>query len=152
MKARLSARWKQIAFAGILFGAICIFFAVRNGAGSSTDVAARSRSTVVTNAPAAETGKASYYGFKYQGRPTASGEIFDINRLTAAHPTLKFGTRVRVTNLANSRWVIVRINDRGPFVEGRIIDLSQAAADELQMVQSGVVEVKVEVLSGMDAR
>jgi rare lipoprotein A len=66
--------------------------------------------------------------------------------LTAAHPTLKFGTKVKVTHLANRRSVTVRINDRGPFVKGRVIDLSQAAAEELQMIRSGLAEVKLEVL------
>ena len=93
-----------------------------------------------------EFGTASFYGAKYQGKPTASGEIFDLHKLTAAHPTLAFGTVVRVTNLENNRSVIVRINDRGPFIGGRAIDLSQAAAEELQMVRSGLAKVKIEVL------
>src|SRR5690349_4254507 len=86
--------------------------------------------TLKTSAP--ETGVASYYGTKYHGRPTASGEVFNMNDLTAAHPTLKFGTKVKVTHLANNLSVTVRINDRGPFVKGRVIDLSQAAAEQLQ--------------------
>lgn len=93
-----------------------------------------------------ETGVASYYGVPYHGRQTASGEVFDMNELTAAHPTLKFGTKVKVTHLANNRSVTVRINDRGPFVKGRVIDLSKAAAEELQMVRAGLAEVKIEVL------
>ena len=99
-------------------------------------------------AAASETGLASWYGGKFQGRQTASGEIFDTARLTAAHKTLAFGTMVKVTNLENQKEVTVRINDRGPFVEGRIIDLSQAAAYALGMVGTGVARVKVEVLSG----
>lgn len=94
----------------------------------------------------AETGVASYYGVPYHGRQTASGEVFDMNELTAAHPKLKFGTKVKVTHLANNRSVTVRINDRGPFVKGRVIDLSKAAAEELQMVRAGLAEVKIEVL------
>ena len=78
---------------------------------------------------AAEEGLASWYAGKFQGRKTASGEIFDTAKMTAAHKTLAFGTRVRVRNLANEKEVVVRINDRGPFVEGRIIDLSRAAAE-----------------------
>ncbi len=93
-----------------------------------------------------ETGLASYYGTKYHGRPTASGEVFDMNELTAAHPRLAFGTRVKVTHLANHKSVTVRINDRGPFLKGRVIDLSQAAALELQMVQSGLAAVKLEIV------
>jgi rare lipoprotein A len=90
-----------------------------------------------------ETGMASYYADKYQGRPTASGERFDMNDLTAAHKTLPFGTRVRVTNLDNGKSVTVRINDRGPFVKGRVIDLSLAAAKRLDMVKAGVAPVKL---------
>jgi rare lipoprotein A len=93
-----------------------------------------------------ETGVASYYADKYHGQQTASGEAFDMNALTAAHPTYKFGTRVKVTHLENNRSVIVRINDRGPFVKGRVIDLSLAAAEELQMVKSGLAQVKLEIV------
>jgi rare lipoprotein A len=78
-----------------------------------------------------EEGMASYYADALQGRRTASGELFDMHALTAAHRTLPFGTRVEVTNLENGRSVVVRINDRGPYAEGRVIDLSQAAAREL---------------------
>lgn len=92
----------------------------------------------------AETGLASYYGTKYHGRPTASGEVFNMNEFTAAHPRLAFGTRVKVTHLANQKSVTVRINDRGPFVKGRVIDLSQAAANELRMLNRGLAEVKIE--------
>ena len=97
-------------------------------------------------APVTESGTASYYADKYHGRPTASGEIFDMHQLTAAHPRLKFGTVVRVTNLDNHRSVLVRINDRGPFVAGRVIDVSLAAAEELQMLRSGLAAVQLEVL------
>lgn len=96
--------------------------------------------------PAIESGFASYYGAKYHGRATASGEIYDLAQLTAAHPRLAFGTRVKVTHLENNCSVIVRINDRGPFVAGRVIDLSQAAAGELQMTKSGLARVKLEIL------
>ena len=92
-------------------------------------------------------GLASWYGERFQGRPTASGEPFDMRALTAAHRTLPFGTRVRVTHLENGRSVVVRVNDRGPFVEGRIIDLSRAAAEEIDMVEEGTARVRVEVLS-----
>ena len=93
-----------------------------------------------------ETGTASYYGARFQGHQTANGEIFNMDELTAAHPRLAFGTRVKVTHLANNRSVLVRINDRGPFVKGRVIDLSQAAAAELQMTRSGLAEVKIEIV------
>jgi len=91
-------------------------------------------------------GLASYYADKYQGHKTASGERFDTARLTAAHRTLPFGTRVRVTSLDNGRSVVVRVNDRGPFVSGRVIDLSPAAARQLDMLRAGVARVKLEVL------
>ncbi len=93
-----------------------------------------------------QSGYASWYGGKFQGRKTASGEIFDTNKLTAAHKRLPFGTHVEVTNLANGKSVVVRINDRGPFVEGRIIDLSRAAAVRIDMLGSGVAEVKIRVV------
>jgi|GEM_PF-818346 len=93
-----------------------------------------------------EFGKASYYADKFQGRPTASGEPFDQNQYTAAHKTLKFGTRIRVTNTANNKSVIVRVNDRGPFTPGRIVDLSRVASNEIGGVQAGIIDVKLEVL------
>lgn len=90
-----------------------------------------------------ETGRASYYADKFQGRRTASGEVFRQRRMTAAHPSLQFGTKVKVTNLDNGRSVKVKINDRGPFVAGRIIDLSRKAASKLGMVKAGVANVKL---------
>ena len=92
-------------------------------------------------------GLASYYAEPYHGRKTASGETFDTYQaLTAAHRTLPFNTLVRVTNKSNGRQVDVRINDRGPYYQGRIIDLSQAAAERLDMITAGISKVKVEVL------
>ncbi len=91
------------------------------------------------------TGVASYYGKKFHGRRTASGERYNMNAMTAAHRTLAFGTRVKVTHLKNGRSVYVRINDRGPFIKGRIIDLSHAAARKLGMVSQGVARVRVVV-------
>jgi rare lipoprotein A len=93
-----------------------------------------------------EEGLASWYGGQFEGRPTSSGEIFDSAKMTAAHRTLPFGTVVKVMNLDNGRSTVVTINDRGPFVEGRIIDLTRAAAQELDMVARGVARVSVEVL------
>jgi len=95
-----------------------------------------------------EEGLASWYGGKFQGRRTASGEIFDTRQLTAAHKSLPFGTRVLVTNLENGRSVEVRINDRGPFVAGRVIDLSLAAASAIGLAGRGVAAVRLEVLAG----
>lgn len=89
---------------------------------------------------------ASWYGHPYHGRPTASGEIYDMEDLTAAHRAFAFDTWVRVKNLENGRTVEVRINDRGPFVKGRIIDLSKAAAREIDLVRSGVAPVRIQVI------
>ncbi len=91
-------------------------------------------------------GVASWYGKKFHGNPTASGEIYDMYQLTAAHKTLPLGTYVMVTNLENNRSVEVKINDRGPFVRGRIIDLSYAAASSIDIVERGTSRVRVVVL------
>ncbi len=91
-------------------------------------------------------GNASWYGPGFHGRRAASGEIFNQNALTAAHRTLPFGTRVKVTNLQNGRSTVVRITDRGPFVGDRVIDLSRAAAQQLNAIRAGVIPVQVEVL------
>ena len=91
-------------------------------------------------------GLASWYGGKFQGRRTASGEIFDTAQFTAAHKTLAFGTIVKVTNLENGQSTVVRINDRGPFIPGRIIDLSRAAAAAIGLAGQGVARVRIEVL------
>lgn len=94
----------------------------------------------------AEVGLASYYGVEAHGGSTASGETFDMYGMTAAHKTIPLGAEVKVTNLENGKSVVVRVNDRGPFVEGRIIDLSYAAAKKIGMLDKGVVQVKLEVL------
>jgi rare lipoprotein A len=91
-------------------------------------------------------GLASFYADKYDGKATSNGEIFDMNGLTCAHKTLAFDTWLEVRNLANNRTVIVRVNDRGPFIEGRIIDLSLGAAKALDMVLTGVQEVECTVI------
>jgi len=94
----------------------------------------------------AQVGVASYYAGSWHGRRTASGERFDMHELTAAHRTLPFGTRVRVTNLNNGREVIVRINDRGPVVPGRIIDLSYGAARMLNFKARGLTRVRLDII------
>jgi rare lipoprotein A len=99
----------------------------------------------VEHPTAVEKGNASYYAEDFQGHITASGERYDMHELTAAHPKLKLGTRVRVTNVRNGRQVVVRINDRGPYAAGRIIDVSYEAARKLDMIGAGVVPVRVEV-------
>jgi len=101
---------------------------------------------VTLQAQAEEYGMASYYGNEFDGGATASGEAYDKNKLTAAHKTLPMGTKVRVTRLDNKKSVVVRINDRGPYLKGRIIDLSGRAATSLDMIIAGEAEVKLEVL------
>jgi rare lipoprotein A len=91
-------------------------------------------------------GVASYYADDFHGKQAANGERFDMNALTAAHRTFPFGTEVRVTNLANGKLVVVRINDRGPFKEGRLIDLSLRAAKDLDMMGAGTAKVRLEVV------
>ena len=93
------------------------------------------------------TGTASWYGGSFHGRMTANGETYNMYELTAAHKTLPFGTLLRVTNLSNQKKMFVRVNDRGPFIPGRILDLSYGAARELGMVESGIKRVKIEILS-----
>ncbi|MFZ5515886.1 MAG: septal ring lytic transglycosylase RlpA family protein [Candidatus Zhuqueibacterota bacterium] len=93
-----------------------------------------------------QTGKASYYGDKFQGRKTASGELYDREKMTAAHRTLPFGTICRVTNVLNGKSVEVRVNDRGPFSKNRVIDVSYRAMSELDGIHAGLIEVKVEVI------
>ena len=94
-----------------------------------------------------EEGAASYYADSLHGNLTASGEPYDRNEMTAAHRTLAFGTMVRVTNLDNDKSVVVRINDRGPHVKSRVIDLSGAAAEKLGMLDAGEVEVRIEIVN-----
>ncbi|MEJ1160437.1 septal ring lytic transglycosylase RlpA family protein [Prosthecomicrobium sp. N25] len=94
-------------------------------------------------------GVASFYGGSHHGGPTASGERFNQNAMTAAHRTYPMGTRVKVTNLSNGKAVLLRINDRGPFVRGRIIDVSRGAAAQLGFIGSGVAKVRVERVGDM---
>lgn len=93
-----------------------------------------------------QTGLASYYADKFEGCSTASGELYQARLFTAAHRTFPFGSKAKVTDLANEKSVIVTINDRGPFVKGRIIDLSKAAAEQIDLLHKGVAKVKVELI------
>jgi rare lipoprotein A len=100
----------------------------------------------ILGAERAEVGNASWYGKRHQGKQTASGERYDGYAMTAAHRTLPFGTRLSVTNLENNRSVVVRVNDRGPYVDGRVIDLSLAAARALGITEEGVARVRLQPL------
>ena len=117
--------------------------ALQKKANAASTTATESDETVIETV----TGKASYYADRYHGRTTANGEKYDKTAYTCAHRTYKFGTILRVTNTSNNKSVKVRVNDRGPYAEGRIVDLSRAAAEAIDMVASGVISVKVEVLS-----
>jgi rare lipoprotein A len=97
-----------------------------------------------------EEGNASWYGAPFHGRRASNGEIYDMNKMTAAHRTMAFGTVVKVTNLTNGKTAVVRITDRGPFIDSRIIDLSMAAAKAIESIGPGVVPVRLEVISGND--
>jgi rare lipoprotein A len=110
------------------------------------------QSVVATSTANAQTleseGRASWYGAEFAGKRTANGEIYDPSQLTAAHKTLPFGTFVRVTNPSSGASVVVRINDRGPFKPGRVIDLSRAGAEQIGMIRSGTMVVRLEIISG----
>lgn len=103
--------------------------------------------SIMVDAQRVVDGQATFYGNKYHGRKTSSGESFNKNAMVCAHRTLPFGTRVRVTNKKNGKAVVVRVIDRGPFAKGRVIDLSPAAARELDMVKAGVAPVHLELVS-----
>src|SRR6202790_1000658 len=123
----------------------------------SESVNTRSNATTVAPEKTVRTkpyqiGTASWYGSYFQGRATASGEPYDMYDLTAAHPTLPLGSWVRVTNLRNGRAVVVRINDRGPIVPGRIIDLSYGAAQALQFKQRGLQRVRLDLVNPRDVK
>ena len=111
---------------------------------------APARKMIISAAPAASgdasEGKVAHYGAKFNGRKTASGEVFNVNAMTMAHKSLPFGTRVKVTNLANKKSVVVRVNDRGPTDPGRIGDLTSGAARKIGMTKAGVVNARLEVV------
>ena len=127
-----------------LFAVVLVFAFFSTGCSSDSK---SDDSGVFAPVGAFQTGIASWYGAEYQGRPTASGELFDRNGMTAAHKELPFQTWVEVTNLENGRQATVRINDRGPFVEGRIIDVSERAADELGMKTAGTAQVSLKIVN-----
>ena len=134
-----------LALAGVIASGCSVGF----GLGVSVPIGRRrapERRFYPRRADESEEGMASWYGRRFHGKRTASGEIFDMRAMTAAHKTLPFGARVRVRMLETNRSVVVRINDRGPFVEGRIIDLSHAAARRLGMVRVGTAPVALKVL------
>jgi len=142
----------QLLAAALAFaaGAVCAQSASAPAAPAPTPAPAAAPAPAPKMAAAASgdalEGKLAWYGRKFAGRKTASGERFDPNALTMAHRTLPFGTRVKVTNMANKRSVVVRVNDRGPVTADRIGDVSAAAAARLRMQRSGVIDAKLEVV------
>jgi rare lipoprotein A len=123
----------------VALGAALIFSTFHFGSSQAFADESRTRAMI---------GEASWYGGKFHGRTTASGERYDMDQLTAAHRSLPFGSRVRVTNPATNESVVVRINDRGPYAGNRVIDLSRAAARKVRLIGPGVAPVKLEVLAG----
>jgi len=123
------------------------FYSTAEAAQKTGDLKKESRANTLVGE-----GKASFYANDFHGRTTANGETFNMNQLTAAHPSLPFGTWVRVTNMRTGKDVVVRINDRGPFVKGRIIDLSIGAAKELGILKSGTAQVKLETIGSARRR
>jgi rare lipoprotein A len=145
-RARLFGSLCGFAFAALLLPAVCQAEIVHKRTSSHT-VAEPAAQAAVRPATHVQIGNASWYGKHHQGRRTANGEQFDARSLTAAHRTLPLGSEARVTNLKNGRWVDVRITDRGPFGKHqRVIDVSQAAAEEIGLKGTGVGKVKVEAL------
>ena len=138
LRARLARAPRLAAFV-----ALCVFAL---GALVPGDASARAEKARV-KLKKRESGVASYYGPEFAFRRTASGEMFDPKEMTAAHRTLPFGTRIRVTNLANGKRVVLRVNDRGPYRKGRVIDVSHAAARKLDFAHHGTARVRIDVLS-----
>jgi rare lipoprotein A len=139
------ARLAVLAFASVLPGAAT--WADRSSGPGVAEIASAIERGILT----AQEGVVSWYGAQFQDRKTASGERFDAAAMTMAHPSLPFGTHVKVTNLRNGRSVVVRVNDRGPFVGKRIADLSQAAAAEIGMMRRGLARARIEVLAAAPA-
>jgi rare lipoprotein A len=138
---------RQVVLAGLVLAVgMAISPAQATGGDTVSFASAIERGIVLV----AQEGVVSWYGAAFHDKPTASGERFDSEAMTMAHPTLPFGTRVKVTNLRNGRTVVVRVNDRGPFVGKRIADLSRAAAAQLGMMKRGVARARIEVL-GQDS-
>ncbi|MEM8601095.1 MAG: septal ring lytic transglycosylase RlpA family protein [Bacteroidota bacterium] len=153
---RFRAACVLLTLVGVAFFALLTFEAVPSAGEGDDQVLARNVAAPLLQAPTPASqpalrhlgeGRASFYGPGFEGNRTANGEIFRMQRLTAAHRTLPFGSRVRVTNLRNGESVVVRINDRGPFVGNRVIDLSRGAAQEIGMIRSGTAPVRLELLT-----
>ncbi len=147
-------RRKKDLIAGAVIAVFMLIAGVVMLTTSRTDSSRVAAAAIRSASPAAMTeqgkliaeGEASFYGAGFEGRPTASGERFDGDALTAAHKTLPFGSRLRVTNVENGKSIIVRVNDRGPYAEDRVLDVSEKAAGALDMAEAGTANVRIELL------
>jgi rare lipoprotein A len=139
--------WPVVAY---VVGSIGLVVPVKANIGQQSDEIATNSYQHETAVAYRQVGLASWYGRHWRGRPTASGTPFDDRQLTAAHRHLPLHTRARITNLENGRSVEVTVNDRGPYVKGRVIDLSKCAADALEMTDQGLAWVSIEVLPAME--
>lgn len=146
MKNAKNSTEKGFVIAVLIMGSMLVSAQSNSGTRSAQPgVPHTAKKVTKANAPF-QIGDASWYGKWFNGKPTASGEAYDMNELTAAHPTLPLGTWVKVTNLRNHLWVLVRVNDRGPIVPGRIIDLSYSAARMLNMSGRGIAKVRLDLV------
>ena len=136
----------NIIFALIIVGIIGCGPSIAYGDYVNSNGMSRKEIEAIKNHPRVQIGVASYYGSKFHKKRTANGEIFNMYKVSAAHKTLPLGTKVRVINLENGRSLTMKINDRGPYVKGRVIDLSYKAAQKLGFVNQGTTKVRIEVL------
>ena len=137
-------KWLSGVLRVTLIGAMTISGCTSENSGGQGKVTQQEKGSSATKPVHKEVGEASWYGPGFQGQETANGETFDQKEMTAAHPSLPMGTKAKVTNLENGKKVEVRINDRGPYAENRVIDLSSAAANKLDMKEDGTTQVKIE--------
>jgi len=143
--AMLHSKWLSGVLRVTLFAALAISGCnSENSGGGQGKLTQQEKGSAATKPLHKEVGEASWYGPGFQGQETANGEIFDQKNMTAAHPSLPMGTKAKVTNLENGKKVEVRINDRGPYADNRVIDLSSAAANKLDMKEDGTTQVKIE--------
>ena len=146
MKSAKNSAEKGFVIAVLVMSSMLVSAQSNSGTRSSQPRNSQNPSKVSKANRPFEVGEASWYGKWFNGKPTASGEAYDMNELTAAHPTLPLGTWVKVTNLRNHLWVLVLVNDRGPVVPGRIIDLSYSAARMLNMSGRGIARVRLDLV------
>ena len=143
-EAMFLGKWLSCALLVTLIGALAISGCTSEYSGEQGKITQQEKGSAATKPVHKEVGEASWYGPGFQGKETASGETFDQKEMTAAHPSLPMGTKAKVTNLENNKKVEVTINDRGPYAEDRVIDLSRAAAKKLDMKEDGTTQVKIE--------